>query len=663
MEILPSKYKDLDLKPIEKKFVDSIESISEYGYFILNCNPSFSEKDFVHILLCQNGIIIFKFIDDSVIASFPAFIDIYMKKLYPPFTSIIAKKLINNHNLIDENNVLKLPINVINVFPETTRKIVNKLTLTKEQKDFTDCFCLFKEELNAFKDDFKYIVENCLKYSVAKVSKNKMSINDENVSDVISKLAPEYTFIKFANSEEAKSIAGVSDEELKLMDSDLPVKAFRLDSDQINLINRISKGNQLILACAGSGKSVLLIAKCFKAAAMNPDKEFLITCYNNNLCQLYNWFIDHAGLPEKNVKCFTFHKLCKFLIEKSGYKANSNFDTWFETVAYQFGKGNVKNRFYGIFIDEVQEFKTDWYKLCFNLLENKSSDDHLFVICGDKTQKIKNDQKHGRAPWNAGEGYPTYRGSMHNIRIEKNYRNCSEINEFLNAYLQNTKNYLDCIDESIKTDTDMFLRGSAQKDGYGVKLKTLATKSNDCEADEVFKSIRYIHDNLEIPYDEIAVIMNNGSFKRSICGWKNRYYSIESPIKKRLDEKNIPYVCISSSSDNNWASRYGCQGGVKLAKIDSVLGLDYRAVIVCGLVTLGEYNSTKSKSWETRKDGYEEAKEDVIQNFCRLYVACSRARDILHVIVPESSNESIYAKMLNDSKKSKTIFIGLKNKK
>ena len=74
---------------------------------------------------------------------------------------------------------------------------------------------------------------------------------------------------------------------LVVTDDDIAVRAFRLEPEQVNIVNKMTKGDQLILACAGSGKSVLLIAKCFKAARMNPDKKFLITCYNRNLQSLY----------------------------------------------------------------------------------------------------------------------------------------------------------------------------------------------------------------------------------------------------------------------------------------------------------------------------------------------------------------------------------------
>ena len=41
--------------------------------------------------------------------------------------------------------------------------------------------------------------------------------------------------------------------------------------------------------------------------------------------------------------------------------------------------GHIKNRYYGVFIDEVQMFEPEWYKACYDLIENKSSDDHFLL--------------------------------------------------------------------------------------------------------------------------------------------------------------------------------------------------------------------------------------------------------------------------------------------
>ena len=425
-----------------------------------------------------------------------------------------------------------------------------------------------------------------------------------------------------------------------------------MDKDQINIINKITKGDQLILACAGSGKSVLLIAKCFKAAAMNPEKEFVITCRSNKLCALYNWFIDVAAFREKNVTCLTFHNLCKRLLEKNELgAAHGEFDQWVMDAQYYLNRGKIRQRYYGIFIDEVQEFTTEWYKFCFNLLENKDSSDHLFVICGDKTQKIMKDQRHGKAPWNAGEGYPNYRGGNKSIRIEKNYRNCIEINEYMNRYVSYAKAYLAMIEKNAELDPDMFLRGKSFYHSIGVSIRSVRNRSNEGEATEIIKSIDYIHEELDIPYDEIAVVMNNGRYKKHLYGWKDKIYDVESALTKLIDLKDIPF-CKLYSLENEWSTYYGTEGGVKLIKLDSVLGLDFRAVIICGLITLGEYDKTKNPDWNSLKKNEEERNNAITavqENIRRLYVACTRAKEVLHIIQTEEENQSIYIKMLQDS--------------
>ena len=121
----------------------------------------------------------------------------------------------------------------------------------------------------------------------------------------------------------------------------------------------------------------------------------------------------------------TFHTLCKRLLEKNGFTAQyGDFDGWVLSAIDKVNQGKIQDRYYGIFIDEVQAFEPEWYKFCFNLLENKNTKDHIFVICGDKTQRLDKLKKRGQAPWQVGEGYPSYRGGNKNIRIEKNYRNC-----------------------------------------------------------------------------------------------------------------------------------------------------------------------------------------------------------------------------------------------
>jgi len=106
------------------------------------------------------------------------------------------------------------------------------------------------------------------------------------------------------------------------------------------------------------------------------------------------------------------------------------------------------------------------------------------------------------------------------------------------------------------------------------------------------------------------------------------------------------------NNDSGWSARYGDDGGVRLVGFQTVLGLDFRAAIVCGLLPLGVHDETKNPDWDTlraNEDAFDEALKNTKQNIRFLYVACTRAKEILHIVLPESGDSSVYVKMLEDA--------------
>ena len=653
MEVFPSEYQSLDLTRYEKLFIRHSLSSDEYGFLLLRVNPAMQKNDDMDVVILPQGVILCKFFDTfNDIAQFSAMITAFATLVYPTTRDIIANKFLTNKSLCDDAGSLKFAASIVHIFPNLKKADVEKQSFTGEVKTFVENSCLFAEDFSNLRTEFISTMNSCLATPILPVSKNSFTIDDSNVNSILHRIATEYVTVRVAAVKDVETSTGVDNELLIVDENDIAVKAFRLDQEQINIVNKINKGDQLILACAGSGKSVLLISKCFKAARMNPDKQFLITCYNNKLRSLYTWFIDRAGLREKNVTCVTFHSLCRNLLKNNGfYVGHDDFNGWVHSAIDKLNQGKIKERFYGIFIDEVQIFQPEWYKFCYNLLENKSSDDHLFVICGDKTQDLDKRKKQGTAPWQAGEGYPNYRGGNKNIRIERNYRNCVEINEFINRYVTNAKQYLYSIDPDFDIDPDLFLRGQAVSHGIGVKYHQLTNFSNDEEADAVIASIKKIHDEHEIPYDEIAVIMYNDSYKSKFPKWKDYMYSLERPLLVRLMQEDIPF-CKLYSADGEWQEHFGETGGVRLIKFQSVLGLDFRAAIICGMKPFGYHDDVKTPNWDTLKEDqekYNDAVQSTHQCIRTLYVACTRAKEVLHIIAPETKDDSVFIKILKDS--------------
>jgi hypothetical protein len=645
MRIFPDEYRNLELSRSEKLFTQYANRLEDEGFLILNANPAMMAGEKIHIVITSRGIIFVKFFDGIERSEMlPIFLPAYINGVYKQSCKIISERLCSNKALSDGAG-LRFPVNYLFVFSNIERPSETSSPIA----DFIKSSCIFKEDFSELKTCFMDLFNRYLDTSFAPLSANRLTIDDGNISSVLQRIAPEYTTIRFGSIVDGETSRGADESALVVDVNDIAVKAYMLDDEQINIVNKIQKGDQLILACAGSGKSVLLIAKCFKAARMNPDKKFLITCYNRNLQSLYSWYIDRAGLKERNVECITYFQLCKKLLERNGCGIPKDIETWTQAVASRLSTV-IKERYYGIFIDEVQMFEQDWYKLCYNLLENKNSDEHLFVICGDKTQKVKNQQKHGRAPWNAGEGYPNYRGGNKNIRIEKNYRNCIEVNEYINRFVEQAKRYISSFSEYAELDPDLFLRGKAERTGKGVKIEYLKRQSNVSEAEKVAEVIKRIHDVEHIPYDEIAVVMFNRRYRGVIKGWENKFYNLEDSLIRCLNDDNIPFACMYYGDGNAPAAKYGNNDGVALISTESVLGLDFRAVVLCGLKPLGFHDKTK---FILTPDQAKVASEDdfinVNENISHLYVACTRAKELLYIIQPEGEKESIYMKLLKES--------------
>jgi superfamily I DNA/RNA helicase len=308
-------------------------------------------------------------------------------------------------------------------------------------------------------------------------------ISENIINNIFQRMCPEITIPRKYVLNDHEKIS-IKESDLVLMDR--AVQSYRLDTRQIDIVNRINRGNQLILACAGSGKSVLLISKCFKLASLNPGKDFLITCYNRNLNNYYQWAISQAGFTDKNVKCITFLGLCKQLLERNKIplptmrvnQENEYYNRLFEKANDALANGQIKERYYGIFIDEVQIFKPEWYRFCFNLLKSKNDTDHYFVIAGDKSQDIKNNIKRGKAPWQGGgKAYPEYRGKT--LPIETNYRNSKPINEAIDRYVNCAKVFGKKIGVDFSSDPELFLRGTAYRPGNKPTIISLEDLSNE----------------------------------------------------------------------------------------------------------------------------------------------------------------------------------------
>lgn len=653
MQIYPEKYDKLDLSTDEKSFLRTIDrafSGDELAYYVLHINPrkkdaGQGQPELFNLVIIPDGIILLRFFDicDPMVATM-TIRAISNPIVYHVLFADIKAKLQGSNYLVNKDGKLRFELNIGFVFTALSCSQVEQ-TLVDTERTFCQKHVFFKNDIQELRKQGKCVVINKLN--------SKDTIVEEDINHIFQRLCPEITIPRKYILKDNET-TDITDTSLTAMDR--AVQSYRLDKWQIDIVNRISRGNQLILACAGSGKSVLLISKCFKLASLNPSELFLITCYNRNLNNYYQWAIAQAGFTDRNVQCVTILGLCRQLLEKNGislpstYPNNGNdyYDRLFEKANEALANGQIKERFYGIFIDEVQIFRPEWYRFCFNLLKNKKETEHFLVIAGDKSQDIKNNIKHGKAPWQGGGSeYPEYRGKT--LPIETNYRNSKPINDAIDSFINRAKQFGITIGVDLSSDPELFLRGTAYRPGNPPVLTELTDYSNSGEAETICNAIRSL---LNKGYSEvdIAVIMYNRRAKFTTKGWKTHYYNLLPEIKRTFYNEGWeqPAILISGEAEGE---TYGSRRGVTITTIEGSLGLDFRAVILAGLRPLGTHEKALQPSDFVgfSGEGLSLKQEAYVKNVNLIYTGCTRAKDELTIVLSAPKGESIYMDLIRES--------------
>lgn len=651
IQVFPERSEQLDLSVDEKSFLRTIERAfvnEEMAYYVLHINPRKKDlgdgkPELFNLLLINQGIILFRFLEVPDLAARMTIKALSNPPVYEILRRDIIKRLEESRYLTDTSGKLRLALNLCFVFPNADENQV-KSGLDESERQFCLDHVIFKDTIIHIR---KVGADAVRKY----LGKGE-ELQEDQINNVFQRICPEITIPRKYILDENDTIAFTDGTMDKL---DRAVQSYRLDSKQIDIINKIAKGNQLILACAGSGKSVLLISKCFKLASLNPGENFLITCYNRNLNNYYQWAIAQAGFSDKNVLCSTFFGLCRFLLEENriamptGCKNDEYYNQMFFIANNALAEGRIRQRYYGIFIDEVQIFKPEWYRFCFNLLKSKNADEHFFTIAGDKSQDIKNNIKHGKAPWQGGgEVYPEYRGKT--LPIETNYRNSKPINDAIDRYVAAAKTLGTTLGVDLTSDPELFLRGTAYRNGNKPKLVELSDLSNEGEGKAIGDAVRDLIDNKGLSEVDIAVILYNRAARYTTKGWKTHYYQLLPFIKQYFyaQDWSNPAILIPGESEG---ATYGSRRGVTIATIEGSLGLDFRAVVIAGLRPLGTHEKVRtivefeSATPEQLPEKHEAFKKNI--NF--LYTGCTRAKDELTIILSAQQGESIYMDLLRQS--------------
>lgn len=196
-----------------------------------------------------------------------------------------------------------------------------------------------------------------------------------------------------------------------------------LDVRQERLQRKVGDGHRILYGVAGSGKTVILIARA-RLLAEDRDKKILFLCYNRPIAEHIRDMLSSHG----NIVCQHFHAW--------GSRHNVRFDEQENEDSYgerlldklERGEGDA-NRFDAVLIDEAQDFAKSWFQCA--KLALKEPDDGDLLIAGDGTQMVF---KRRPFTWKDAGIAATGRTIHKSFDLHINYRNTKELIEIASVF-------------------------------------------------------------------------------------------------------------------------------------------------------------------------------------------------------------------------------------
>lgn len=195
-----------------------------------------------------------------------------------------------------------------------------------------------------------------------------------------------------------------------------------LDLAQEAMARNVGDGHRLVFGVAGSGKTVVLIARAKLLAETNSRGQVLVLCYNLAL-RLY---LTRALAGLENVKVLHFHAWAKSNIKPADWTGKEDNVALGRILLEALRNGGRDHaRFDAVLIDEAQDFCAEWFQCALLALKNTAESD-LFIV-GDGSQGVYGKRK---VSWKQlgiqAQGRTSY--------LEENYRNTRPILEVASLF-------------------------------------------------------------------------------------------------------------------------------------------------------------------------------------------------------------------------------------
>ena len=362
-----------------------------------------------------------------------------------------------------------------------------------------------------------------------------------------------------------------------------------LDLKQEGLARDVGGGHRLVFGVAGSGKTVLLIARAKLIARLNPEARVLVLCYN----VAFSTYLASALKDSSTAMVMTFHGWAGR--NRVKWDDNNDDSQVGEKLLSNLKAGALDSkRFDTILIDEAQDFDSTWYSCVLEAMKDPINGELLIV--GDGSQGL---YKRKKVSWKQlgvqASGRTQY--------LHQNYRNTRPIIALATRFANNSSEISEDGLSAPSVDPDKCVRLA----GSEAVLLTKKTKQ-----EEVDRVVRVVSDLLDGRWfgDPIVPLRPEqiGILYRMDHGLIN---GLREKLKTKRHDCSVVWL---TEKGKNAKGRIG-EPGVKILTMHSSKGLQFKAVILLFADDCPAHFPDTTEAEER----------------CLFYVALTRAEDYLAV--------------------------------
>lgn len=381
-----------------------------------------------------------------------------------------------------------------------------------------------------------------------------------------------------------------------------------LDRKQENNARKIGEGHRIIYGVAGSGKTVLLIARAKWLHERDPHTKILLLCYNVVL----SVYLKHVLKDYSGINVFHFDGWAKHngipprKEDPSTKKLEDDATLGGRLLEHLRNHGGDFRRYDAILLDEAQDFPPIWFSCVLEALSDPLDGD-LLVVC-DGNQGIR---RIDSLSWKS-LGIKAQGRTIHQaFDLDRNYRNTREILKL--AALFTAKNVKDNEDSISIVPVD-----PSQAIRRGPKPILLKCQDHTDECKRICNIAKVLLEG-DVPFNDIKITLEPKDIGVLYAKKLFKDKEIFSNFLKDLGT----IAPVTWLSEDYYSRTKVFDETIKVQTVASSKGLQYRVVIVMW-----------ADQFKPRNDEDRDHEERL------LYVALTRASDIL-IVTYSATNELI----------------------